>query len=97
MLLVRQVAHVAARFWSTQRGDRPGCRRHGRKFVARIYWKGGYVHLGLFATDGEAARARKVADDLKAAGGFDRCRSRADVRRVVRQHAKGVVLVQGGP
>jgi hypothetical protein len=96
MCIVRQIAHVAARFWSTQRGDRPGCRRHGRKVAARIYWKGGYVHLGLFASETEAGRVRAVADKLKAGGGFDRCRHRADVRRVVRQHAKLVVEVQGG-
>ena len=88
MLLVQQIAHVAARWWTTQKGDRPGCQRHHNKFKARVHWRGAWVYLGLFGDEQTAARVHELAEAMKKAGGLARCRNRADVRRVVRQRAK---------
>lgn len=56
------------RWWSTRPSDTPGVYRRHRKWQARIYFGGRFLHLGCYATEREAIRARRAAEERKAAG-----------------------------
>lgn len=74
------------RYWSNAPGDCPGVTRSRRKFKARLFALGRYVHLGLYS-EWEACRIARVARRMKEDGRLDACSSPAEVRRAVREAA----------
>lgn len=71
------------RHWSNSPGDCPGVTRVRRRWAARVFAAGKWVHLGLF-TEWEACRVARSARQLKRLGELDDCETAEDVRRVVR-------------
>jgi hypothetical protein len=68
--------------WNMPGGNCRGVRPEGRKFVARVAWRGGWAYLGLLP-EVEACRVSAKAREMKLAGELDGCHTAADVRRVV--------------